>query len=275
MNRVIIAIVISLLAGFSLAAWYQSSAPGVGESAVGDFDASADVLDRLLALETALVAEREARQLLEDELLALYEALDGLEDDDESDFAVGSASATVADARQGSDVLRVPPAANLRRGDNERRLQRMVDGGFSEARAEWILTRESELEMQAMQARYEAMRAGTPRSALDPALRPEQMLRAEIGDEEYERFLEANDRPTAVAIERIMEASPALAAGLRRGDRITHYDGERVFDTVELTRQTMQGEAGDSVIVNVVRDGVPMQIVMPRGPLGIWAGRGR
>jgi hypothetical protein len=38
---------------------------------------------------------------------------------------------------------------------------------------------------------------------------------------------------------------------------------------MELTQQTMQGEPGESVVVDIVRDGAPMQIVLPRGPIGV------
>ena len=53
MNKVVIAVIISLLAGLSLAAWYQSSDPQPGVANVGGFDASAGVMERLQALETA------------------------------------------------------------------------------------------------------------------------------------------------------------------------------------------------------------------------------
>jgi hypothetical protein len=37
----------------------------------------------------------------------------------------------------------------------------------------------------------------------------------------------------------------------------------------------MEGEPGENVVVNITRDGIPMQIVLPRGPLGINIGRRR
>jgi hypothetical protein len=37
----------------------------------------------------------------------------------------------------------------------------------------------------------------------------------------------------------------------------------------------MEGSAGENVVVNIIRDGVPMQVVIPRGPLGINTGRRR
>ena len=109
----------------------------------------------------------------------------------------------------------------------------------------------------------------------DPALNPNQALRDEIGDAEYEQYLEATGRPTTVAVNRVLESSPGAVAGLQSGDQILSYDGQRVFNTFELNQQTMQGEPGASVVVDILRDDVPMQVVMPRGPIGIYTFEGR
>ena len=129
--------------------------------------------------------------------------------------------------------------------------------------------------MQAMQARFEARISGEPIDPFDPQIDPRTMLRDELGDPQYERYLEANNRPTSIAINSILESSPAQAAGLMPGDRIVSYDGQRVFNVGDLNRQTVQGTPGENVVVDIVRDGTPMQVVLPRGPLGVMAGRGR
>jgi len=102
-------------------------------------------------------------------------------------------------------------------------------------------------------------------------------LRQELGDYEYERYLVANNRPTSVGVGTVLESSPGQVAGLQPGDQIVSYDGQRVFSTVDLNQQTMQGVPGESVVVDFLRDGVPMQVVVPRGPIGISTrgGRGR
>ncbi len=41
----------------------------------------------------------------------------------------------------------------------------------------------------------------------------------------------------------------------------------------EIVELTMSGAAGENVIVDISRDGVPMQISLPRGPLGVTGGR--
>ena len=267
MLKLIMAVIATLVMGLAVAAWLIAS-PDVdaahGVTTGVEFDADASVEQRLLALEAAVDAERQARQLLEDELLILYEELDAI---DRQEQVPQEAADAVAVGNLLPDVRRQGRRANV--GAAEGRLQALTEAGFSPGRAEWIMQRESALEMQVMQDRYEATRAGQTLNELRQMASADQLLRAEIGDGEYEQYLQANGRATSVGIARVMEASPALTAGLQSGDQITHYDGTRVFNTRELIQQTMQGNPGEAVVVNIVRDGAPMQLVMPRGPLGI------
>jgi hypothetical protein len=46
-----------------------------------------------------------------------------------------------------------------------------------------------------------------------------------------------------------------------------------VFDLRDLNRLTFEGEPAQPVIVEVLRDGQRIQLVLPRGPIGITAGR--
>jgi hypothetical protein len=109
---------------------------------------------------------------------------------------------------------------------------------------------------------------------LSQGMNPDAMLREEIGDSDYEKYLEAQGRPTSVGVASVMASSPADRAGLQSGDEIVGYDGKRVFSSYELMQQTMT--AGDgNVVVDVVRDGAPLQIVVPRGPIGVEIGRFR
>lgn len=87
-------------------------------------------------------------------------------------------------------------------------------------------------------------------------------------------YLRANGRPTSVGISDVMASSPGERAGLLSGDEIVGYDGDRVFSSFELMQLTMAGGEGN-VVIDVVRDGSPMQIVVPRGPIGVEIGRFR
>jgi len=270
--KLTIAIVISLLAGFAVAA-LVINAPDPTLPGITGFDSTADVNARLRALESAVNVERQARQLLEEEILILYEELESLENSrqvSEPQQVVVPLEGTI-DAREVRAAVR-----SRRRNSSEYRLSALTEAGFSAARADWIIQRESELQMEALRARYELMRlAGEPINPMSPGANPEFMLREELGDAQYEMYLQAINRPTAVGVGTVIESSPAQTAGLLPGDEITHYDGTRIFSTFDLTQQAMQGDAGQNVVVNITRDGIPMQLVLPRGPLGISTGRQR
>ena len=264
----------TLVAGIAVAAviiGMPDSAVAPEEQSAPGFDDRAGIEERVKALEAAVDAEREARQLLEDELLVLYEVIEDLDPGLDSGRTAVSESGVAENS--GTDERR--SSANTRRNDPNRRLTALTEAGFSVDRADWILKRESQLRMEAMQARYDTMRSGEPASLFAGPASPDSLLRNEIGDAEYEMYLTANNRPTSVNVGRVLESSPALSAGLQPGDRITHYDGERVFSTFDLTQQSLQGEVGESVVVNIVRGGAPMQVVLPRGPLGISTNRYR
>lgn len=126
-----------------------------------------------------------------------------------------------------------------------------------------------------MQARFEAQRAGDMQAMFAANSRSESGMRSVLGDLDYERYLQAYGRPTTVGIGAVIESSPGQVAGLQAGDEIVRYDGQRVFSYSDVNNQQLQGEPGESIVVDILRDGVPMQIVMPRGPIGIQAGRFR
>ena len=147
----------------------------------------------------------------------------------------------------------------------------LEEGGFSPDRAAWIEQRRSELTLQAMQAQY-AQRRG---DSVDPAqLRPEQTLRSELGDADYEKYLQAQGRPTKVGVLNVLPSSPAAKAGMQPGDQIMSYAGQRVFNMADLTDLTLQGTPGQSVTLEVQRNQQTVQLVIPRGPIGIGGGPG-
>jgi C-terminal processing protease CtpA/Prc len=278
MNKSVIAIgVLLLVAGVAIATYSfstrQNDSTVVPGAAVGAyFDQSAAIDDRIRALESAVAEERNARQLLEDELQVLYEEIEQLSEARNAGDALDEEPAVeVANVRERFEEFR-----QRRNGqDSEDRVARLVEAGFAPDRAAWIVQRESELQMEAMQARFDARRSGDPVNPFDSSLNSNSALRAEIGDAEYEQYLQANNRPTAVSVGSVLESSPAQRVGLQAGDQIVSYDGARVFDVSDLNQQTMIGEPGESVVVDITRDGIPMQVVMPRGPIGVSTGRSR
>lgn len=162
-----------------------------------------------------------------------------------------------------------PDPAAMRERVRERQQQRLVEAGFTPERAAWIERRTEELELQAMQARYDAQRNGRPGQG---NINVQGALRSEMGDAEYERYLTATNRPTEVQIMNVLASSPAEKSGVQAGDQIVSYAGKRVFDMSELEALVREGNPGESVTMEVRRNGQTVQVQVPRGVLGVEGG---
>jgi len=129
-------------------------------------------------------------------------------------------------------------------------------------------------------ARYELERAEISNRALregwfdDPRHRAELIgsdlaLRNELGDEDYDRFLYALDRPNRLTAKEVLSGSSASSAGLHPGDIIVRYDDVRVFSPGGLLVASSAGETGGSVALEILRDGRQRTLYIERGPLGV------
>lgn len=277
MKKVSSVIAISLAAAVAAAAIVLNTSNPDSDDAgsqavVGHFDESAATEQRILALEAAVSEERQARQLLEEELLVLFAEIERLESGRENERNNRDGD---RDARGSTDSESTARSQQFR-GDRSTsgRRDAMIEAGMSPDRVDYILRRESEMRFEAMQLVFEARNSGEPLDPLNRGFNSDAMLREEIGDIEYEMYLEANNRPTSVGVSSVMASSPGERAGLLAGDEIVGYDGQRIFSTSELIQHTMVGGDGN-VVVDVMRDGAPMQIVLPRGPIGVEIGRFR
>jgi predicted metalloprotease with PDZ domain len=152
------------------------------------------------------------------------------------------------------------------------RRDQLIAAGFAPDQAQALIDRESQIRLEIMNESYEAQRQG---EAFNPYTVQQAMqteLRTELGDDSYARYLEATGQPTSVGVAEVLENSVGQLAGLQTGDEIVGYNGERVFNLRDLQALTLAGEPGETVAVDIVRDGQPMQLYMSRGPLGITGG---
>jgi len=216
-----------------------------------------------------LADEREARIALEDTLAMLFEDLERLE---------GAGDRAVADLQVAAENERQARAAERRTSRNEadwmrsyqeRRVSSLIEGGFSEDEARRVLQLESEASFKAMQLAWEAQRSGEAVDFMGNANNPQAILRDEMGDDAFARYLEAQGQPTSVRITQVFSGSPGNSAGLQPGDELVSYNGERVFNVMDLRSGTMKGQPGEDVVIEIDRDGVRMQLTVPRGPIGI------
>jgi hypothetical protein len=283
--KTVLLVLAGLGAGLAISFWLQPSsttplakaeaASGAASAERSNAAAASLSQARLAALEDAFAAEVDERVALEARVAELSAELAALGDGSARAPRAGEAATEARDLRDLAPADVAEARARVRRDaratpeERQRRsVEQLIAAGFAPDRAEWINRRTQELRMQGMQAQYEARRDGRA----PPADVEATTLRTELGDQDYERFLTAMGRPTTVDIMGVLASSPAERAGLQEGDEIVAYDGKRVFDVQELNELTLGGASGESVVVDVRRGGQNLQIVLPRGPLGVWGG---
>jgi len=148
------------------------------------------------------------------------------------------------------------------------RHDRLIAAGFDPVRAEEIVRRESELRLAAFYAEYDATGTIRPFNSAAPGAALDQ-LRTDLGDADFERYLQAIGQDTRVVVRGIDTGSAAANAGLLPGDEILTYAGQRIFNLRELNALMLGGLAGETVATTVLRDGQAMQLYVLRGPLGL------
>lgn len=247
--------------GISVAAAPWPAAPLAKRQVVADPDQLIAMFDSLYAILAEEVEERRK----------LQEAVTDMRRDLEAIRKVAPALFTSTEVENDS-VDSVPENR-----EPQSRLELFINAGFDETQAADLQKREDELAMQELYLRDQASREDWINS---PRFRKEYRelqqnrysIRDELGDDDYDRYLYAIGQPNRISVMQVLETSPAKQAGLAEGDLILSYDGKRVFSLRELSALTAQGDAGESVPMNISRDGQQLQIWIPRGPIGFQSG---
>ena len=179
-------------------------------------------------------------------------------------------AAVSADVNREAAVTAEPETPTTGRLDQQTLLAAGVEPGV----ASEYLRRQNRLEMERLELRDRASRQGW----LDSDRFLEQMgkleadagaLREEIGDDSYDRFLYLTGQPNRVLVDSVIDGSPAQLAGMEAGDIVLDYADSRVFSFTDLRNATRGGESGESILVRIQREGQIMDLILPRGPLGI------
>lgn len=220
-----------------------------------------------LAPDPAMAGLAEMLEWEVEERIRLQQQVDELE-------ARLAALESAPDSRGGITRERTPPSGNRRGEDGGVSEAALVAAGFSEAEAAYYRRRNDEAAMAQLYLRDQAEREGwigTPRyfESLQEIRSGLESIRDEMDDEAYARYLYALGRPNQVTIQRVLSGSAAQTAGLQPGDVLLGYEGDRVFAASDVRRATQDGDAGDTVTLEVLRDGQTIQAYVPRGPLGI------
>lgn len=150
----------------------------------------------------------------------------------------------------------------------------MIAAGVDPGVASEFMRRQSQLEMQRLELRDTASREGWVDSERFLAELRELdgdvgVLREEIGDDAYDRFLYLNGQPNRITVASVIDESPAQMAGMQAGDVVLGYADSRVFSYADLRNATRAGERSEYVVMRVQRQGETLELSVPRGPLGI------
>ena len=240
------------------------------DSAPSDVSSSipqGDVQQRLTSLESMVLEEQQRRIALEQRVSELVEQNNWLSAQlvsggSDQEGVVGS------DTEARESGLREQFSERREIDQGERTQQRLVAAGFDEFEAAEIVRITEELQMRRLNALFQAEQSGERVNVQAFQAEATQQLKDRLGEADYEKYLEATRRPTSVAVRNVLESSPAQLAGLQSGDEIVRYDGERVYNVAELNRLTSTNDS-ESILVEVIRNGQPITVSLPAGPIGI------
>jgi hypothetical protein len=151
------------------------------------------------------------------------------------------------------------------------RLEALVDLGVHPVDAERLRELWSDVEMSKLELGVLAASEGWANSHRhNEALRDlDASVREELDDTAYDQYLYASRRPNRMVVRDVIEGSVAWEAGVRPGDAILRYEGERIFSDRELNLAISQGVIGENVRLEIRRGDSERSFVVPREPLGV------
>jgi C-terminal processing protease CtpA/Prc len=150
----------------------------------------------------------------------------------------------------------------------------LVAAGLEPQQAKSITQFLGDIEMERLYLHDQATREGwlgTPRyrQEIMALVGREEELRLELGDTDYDLYLNGTGQPNRVIIQSLIEGSPAQKAGIQSKDIAYSYAGNRLYTIRDLVTATTEGRANESVLLEVIRDGNIYEFYLPRGPLGV------
>lgn len=239
-----------------------------------------DAPGELASLRTLLDEERAARVRLEDQVARLEADLASLRDatsigeGEVAPYPEVPAEAAPTEAREEE----TPPEADTSSGHAFFDVKRLAFSGLPERDVEELHRLFDDVELQRLYVQNQAQRERWPRDRLaaEMAALDDRVLsvRDDYGEEAYDWFLYGAGRANRVVVEGVLGGSAAEEAGIRTGDVILRYDGERIYKPPALIRGTLGGSLNETIEVEVEsRDGTRSTVTLPRGPLGIRLGR--
>lgn len=151
--------------------------------------------------------------------------------------------------------------------------QALIDSGMGSSQASELKGHFEQLEMERLYLRDRSIRESWSREKYREAVQSldskEGELENQLGESMYDSYLYASGRPNRVSVTSVFPSAQAGIAGIVSGDHIIRYDNQRIYNGFDLREATTGGNAGDTVALEVERDGKTIQFYLVRGPLGI------
>ncbi len=234
---------------------------GDGNSA-DEFDAARFVAD-IAELERLLQYEINARQDLEKKF--------ELSSQKGASFDSGSQSFMETESTESVSIDGESDVSTADRGwFNE---QALIDSGMGSSQASELKGHFEQLEMERLYLRDRSILESWSREKYREAVQyldsKEGELENQLGESMYDSYLYASGRPNRVSVTSVFPSAQAGIAGIVSGDHIIRYDNQRIYNGFDLREATTGGNAGDTVALEVERDGKTIQFYLVRGPLGI------
>lgn len=156
----------------------------------------------------------------------------------------------------------------------EQQREALLRAGVPPAQAADLLDRRANVALQRLELRDQAIREGwlgsdRYREALAALDEQQVSLRDELDPAIYDRYLFESGEDNRVRVTGVIPNSVAATTGLLPGDLVERYADQPIFDYRELRQATSAGERGELVTVQVRRGGETLDLVLPRGPIGV------
>jgi len=252
--------VLGFVTGILLLSACQEASPGPDPE--GSADAEIDVLRRELALErklrAALAAELVAQRALAEETAAIA--------------AARSPEAGEENAAEPANKGKTEGTAPAEKGRPRPwfNADSLLIRGIPLHEVERIHEYFGASQMEQIELQHQAMREGWFKTGRYQEARKqlEADFRAKIGEEDYDLLLYGTGKRNRVVVADVVERSPGSRAGFQLGDTIIRYDDTRIFRGSEMQRLSTDGKLGESVPVDVLRNGEIVRLYIDRGPMG-------
>lgn len=221
---------------------------------------------RVEALEADLNTALMARQQLELRIQQLELAAGS-----SNELETTSIEPTEAATASSSEQVIVDQVQSIEPEDIRRR---MIAAGLNTSLVDRIQQTVDQNRLERLQWRDQAIREGWQESVefserMNQLSDPLSGIREEFGDPVYDQYLFSSGQPNRVQVRSVLRGSAAELAGIQPGDILISYANQRIFDMQALRQATTEGIAGEPVLVEMQRDGLPTALTLPRGPMGI------